>query len=296
MDADTRHQLKSNELAEMLTSLKDLKKPQYLYPGILVLVILVAVVAWYGWRYTQRVAAEQDWQRLERIAAGLGSGDPTAVSGAQSELRALLQENVQPTVRGYARIELARSRIEQGLAEPTERPGAFEEAARVLEETLADPVAPEMQRAEATFLLASAYESLRQFDRAKELYQALMQEPRYAGSPYRGMAEKRLADLDTLSKPIAFLPGEAPPPPPPPAPTTQAVLSPSTMGPPAPPEEQLIPLTRSPQGPPMGPPAPQPQSPPAPPAPQPTPQSPAPTPPPQPSPETPAPEQPSPTP
>jgi predicted negative regulator of RcsB-dependent stress response len=299
MDADTRHQLKSNELVEMLAGLKDLKKPQYLYPSIAVLAVLIGIVAWYGWRYSQRVAAAQDWQRLERIVASLGTGDPSAVSGAQSELRAMLQEKVQPGVRGYARIELARSRVEQGLAEPTERPEAFEEASRLLEEVLNDPAATDMQRAQATFLLASTCESLRQFDRAKELYQTLMQEPKYAGSPYRELAEKRLSNLDALSKPIAFTPGEAPPPPAPPAPTTRAVLSPDIMGPPAPPTEQLIPLTRMPQGSPP-PPAAQPQPGPAP-APQlappaPQPGRPSPTPPPQPTPDTPPAQEPGPTP
>jgi predicted negative regulator of RcsB-dependent stress response len=276
MDADTRHQLKSNELADMLTSLKDLKKPQYLYPSLLVLVILVAVGAWYGWRYSQRVAAEQDWQRLDRISAGLNSGDASALSGAQGELRAMLQEKLPPSVQGYARIELARSRVEQGLSQPAERPGAFEEAAKLLEEVRSDPTTAPMQQAEATFLLASTCESLRQLDRAKELYQSLTQDAKYVGSPYRALAEKRLSDIDTLAKPVAFVPGEAPAPTPPANKTM--TLSPDTMGPPAEPTGRTMVLTPSPSGPRQAPPpnpaapSPQPVTPPQPqPAPQPPP-------------------------
>jgi hypothetical protein len=293
MDADTRHQLKSNELADMLASLKDLKKPQYLYPGLAVLAVVVAVVAWYGWRYSQRVAAEQDWQRLDRIVTSLTFGDASAVSGAQSELRAMLQDKLPPSVLGYARIELARSRAEQGLAQATERPAAFEDAAKLLEEVRSDPACPPMQQAEATFLLASTYESLRQFDRAKETYESLVQDARYAGSPYKGLAEQRLTDIDQVSKPIAFNPGEAPPPPPPA--TQSTILSPDMMGPPAGPTAapmRLTPLSHPP-GQPPAPPAPQsPQTPnppaPSPQPPTPTPQPPNPSPPqPQPGPETP---------
>jgi hypothetical protein len=232
MDADTRHQLKSNELADMLASLKDLKKPQYLYPGLVVLVVAVAVAAWYGWRYSQRVAAEQDWQRLDRIIATLNSGDVNTVSGAQGELRAMLDEKLPPSVLGYARVELARSRVEQGLAQPTERPGAFEDAAKLLEAVRSDPATPPMQQAEATFLLASTCESLRQLDRAKELYQSLTQEAQYAGSPYQSLAERRLSDIDKLAKPVAFVPGEMPVAPPP-----------EVMGPPAEPTTRPITLT-----------------------------------------------------
>jgi predicted negative regulator of RcsB-dependent stress response len=300
MDAGTRHQLKTNELADMLASLKDLRKPQYLFPAIGILVILAGVAAFYGWRYNQRIAAEQDWQRLDRAVAKMSSGDPSAVSEAQADLQGMLQEKMPASVLGYARIELARSRVEQGLSQPSERPGAFEEAAKLLEEVRSNPALPPMQQAEATFLLASTRESMRQFDQAKELYQTLTQDAKYTGSPYRTLAEKRLSDIDALAKPIAFLPGEAPAPPPPPAPTSKTMtLSPDRtlpdmMGPPYTPPPGPVTLTPLPQpqnpspterpqppSPQAQPPAPQPQPavpPQAKPAPQPTPPPPAPSP------------------
>lgn len=214
MDADTRRQLKTNELADALASLKDLKSPRFLYSAGAVVVLAIAVLAWFGWRYSQRLAAERDWDRLERVVLGLSDADANVASGAQNELRAMLQEKLPPSVLGYARIELARSRVEQGLAQPTERPAAFEEAAKMLEQVRSDPESTPLLQAEATFLLASTYESLRQFEGAKELYQSLAQDTRYAGSPYKALADFRLADLDKLAKPVAFVPGEPPPPPP----------------------------------------------------------------------------------
>jgi hypothetical protein len=220
MDADTRRQLKTNELADALASLKDLKSPRFLYAAGAVVVVAIAVLAWFGWRYSQRLAAERDWDRLERVVLGLSETDANVAAGAQNELRAMLQEKLPPSVLGYARIELARSRVEQGFAQPSERPAAFGEAAKVLEQVRSDPESTPLLQAEATFLLASTYESMRQFEGAKELYQSLTQDTRYAGSPYKALADFRLADLDKLARPVAFVPGD---PPPPPQPTSQSV-------------------------------------------------------------------------
>ena len=229
MDADTRHQLKTNELADALASLKDLKSPRFLYSAGAVVVVAIAVLAWFGWRYSQRLAAERDWDRLERVVLGLSDTDANVAAGAQNELRAMLQEKLPPSVLGYARIELARSQVERGLADPSARPAAFEEAAKVLEQVRSDPESTPMLQAAATFLSASTAESLRQFDRARELYQALVQDTRYAGSPYKALADFRLADLDKLAKSVAFVPGD---PPPPPQPTSQSVTLTPQLTPP----------------------------------------------------------------
>jgi predicted negative regulator of RcsB-dependent stress response len=288
MDADTRHQLKANTLAEALASLRDLKDARFLYSAGAVAVVLIVVLAWFGWRYSQQVAAERDWDRLNRIAVGLSAKDANVLTGAQNDLRAMLQEKIAPGVVDYARLELARSLVDQALTQPSSRQAAFTEAASVLEQIRSDPTAAPMLQAAATFMLASTYESTHQFDKAKELYTSLVDETRYAGSPYKLLAQDRLTNMDTLTAPIAFAPGEPPPPPPPP---TQPVTLTPQMGPPTSqpgaPTPRMITLTPTPGGglAPM-PPGPAQQTPPQPPAPQPQP-APQPTPPPQPPPQTP---------
>jgi predicted negative regulator of RcsB-dependent stress response len=220
MDADTRHQLKQNELAEALSKLGDLRDPKFLYTLIAVAVIGVGVLAWYGWRYTQRQALEQGWEQLGKVSASLSADDPAAVATAQTDLRTMIKESSSRKVVSYARLELARSLVEAGLLRPAERPTSFEEAVTVLTELRSDPEAPELISAPATFLLATAYESLRQFDKAKELYQSLSTEARYNGSPFQALAVERRADIDTLTARVAFTPGSPPAPTPPGAPTT----------------------------------------------------------------------------
>jgi hypothetical protein len=215
MDADKRHQLRTNELADALASLRDLKSPHFIYAGAALAVILIGVAGWLGWRYSQRVTAERDWKRLTDSCADLAGGQADLIAQAQAELRAMIQARTTPVVRGYARLELARSRVTQGMTQPEERQAAFAEAVSLLEELRGDPEVPAQLDAAGTFLLASTHESLRQLDRAKELYRALAEDARYAGSPYQDLAEMRLADVDTLGTPVVFTPGDPPPPPPP---------------------------------------------------------------------------------
>lgn len=219
MDADTRHQLKQNELAEALSKLRDLRDPRILATAGVIVVILLAVLVWYGWRASQQATLERGWARLSDIAANLSGADPSAVTAAQGELRTLLQETSSPSVAGYARLALARSRYDQGMLQPEERQAAFNEAITLLEQIRADSATRTDLDAAAAFLLASTYESTRQFDKARQLYQTLKDDTRYAGLPYGALSADRLATLDDLTDPIAFTPGEAPPPP---APETQA--------------------------------------------------------------------------
>ena len=75
MDADTRHQLKQNELAEALGRLRDWDNPstRYTLMGLLVIVVLFASWKWFG--YTHRRGAEQSWERLANLQTALASAD-----------------------------------------------------------------------------------------------------------------------------------------------------------------------------------------------------------------------------
>jgi hypothetical protein len=265
MDANTRRQLRTNELADALASLKDLRDPRFLWSAGVVVVVGIAVLAWYGWRSSQQSAAARDWEHLSHLSMELTGDDASRVAAAQNELRNMLQGNMTAHAKGYAELALARSRVADGLVHPDQRPAAFEEAVDILERLRSDPGTTPMLQAAATFLLASAEESLQRLERAKELYESLRSDPRCAGSPYRQLAEARLKDVDTLSKPVVFTPGD-PPPPPPPAPM---------VGPPAPPASQSsvvlnpsvsrsLPTPPSMMGPPAPPPTPAPTPPPEP--------------------------------
>ena len=212
MDADKRHQLKQNELAEALTRLRDFNDPRFIYAVVALVAIGLGVLGYYGWQYSRRHALEQGWQRLASTTSGLATDDETRLASAQDELRSMIQDTKDPALAGYARLELATSRITQAFRQPTQRKAAFEEAATLLEQIRRDPQCPPLLDAAATFALASTYESLDQFDKAKELYQTLIDEQRYQGFAYKNVAAERLSNIDKLKAPVAFVPGTPPPP------------------------------------------------------------------------------------
>jgi tetratricopeptide (TPR) repeat protein len=220
MDPSTRHQLKQNELAEALGRLRHLDSPAARYGLAALVVLLLLVLGWKGWRYMQQRALEQHWQRLSDIGAILDKPDSPDQAGAADkpkaleDLRALIRETSDPALGGYARIRLARARCDAGINDTTQQPAAIEEAVDVLRQVTGNQNTPPLVAAEAWFALANTYESLRQFDQAAQAYKTLTSnEKLYAGSPYVMLAATRLATLDKLRTPVAFEQGEPPPPP-----------------------------------------------------------------------------------
>lgn len=244
MDADTRHQLKQNELAEALGRLRDWNNPSTRYTLMGLLVIVVFFTGWQWFGYTNRRGAEQAWERLASFQTALANPDVAQVSAAEDGLRVLIQKSSEPALAGFARLLLAESRYKSGLAKPEERADAFGEAAGVLEQVLAGEDPPVPVEAAALFALASTRESMSvlpdadrkaELDRARELYQKLTQDARFSGSPYVELATQRLETLDDLRTPIVLVAGDRPPPP----------GAPEFAGPPAPGMPQITTISQT---------------------------------------------------
>lgn len=234
MDANTRHQLKQNELAEALAKLRSMNDPRFLWGLVIVGAAVCVVLGWYAYRYTRQNALERDWAQLGRLMVGVAAEDPATAQAAQGELAAAIQEWSDPTLRGYGQLQLARAKVDQAYLNPGARQAALGEAAEMLNKIRSAPDTDAALHAAATFLLATTYESLRDFEGAKSLYQSLVDGPRYAGSPFQRLATDRLKDIDKLSDAIAFLPGSPPPPAPPPGgatPPGSPPTPPSAVGP-----------------------------------------------------------------
>lgn len=210
MDADTRHQLKQNELAEALMRLRELKDPRVLYSLVAVVVVVVAVVAWYGWRSSRQYAAEQSSQRLGQIQENLMRADPLQITAAQADLRALAADAANPALTASAQLLLARAYYDEALQSSDKRTESFQQAATVLEQMRASSSTPAVMRAAASFLLGSTYESLARFDDARKVWQELVENPQYVGTPYPMVAEGQLESLNEISVDVAFAQGGPP--------------------------------------------------------------------------------------
>jgi len=226
MDADTRHQLKTNELADALARLKDFTDRRTL--SWLALIVAIAL-AWGGYRYW-------GWRQQARLTQASGTLlsvgnvlDPSRGEAPLAQLRQIIAENHDPGLVALAHLRLGQGLEARGMVRGDT--ATLDEAQRHYQAVLASAAAPNHVKAAAGYRLGLVHESRRDFAKAREAYTALTRDGAFAGSPFVGLAESRLAQLDRLAVPIAFEPGLKPPP------ATQAAEQPQAEATP----EQAVP-------------------------------------------------------
>lgn len=219
MDADTRHQLKQNELAEALEKVKHLDRTTILLIiGAVALLIVFGGVRLMQWQTAE--SNKQAWSEFFWLDAQ-ASGDRAALL---AELRPIAAEG--DARGGAAALRIASLLLGEAMEDPETGAAKAAEAAAALE-----PVVGTTQPAEilapAHFLLAQANEWQEQWDRARQHYQAL-EDPRFAGSPLQQLAVDRLAGLEELATiELTFTPGT-------PEPITSTTQPGQVSAPPAP--------------------------------------------------------------
>lgn len=232
MDADKRHQLKTNELAEALSKVRDfISEPQMRY-WLIGLVVLVVAVVGYRWRTGQQERQMAGaWTELTRVGAMLET-DPDA---ACDDLRALIADSPDGLFAANARVRLGILLRRQAEEDADGSDELLSESVEVLRRIVDDSAAPPALVAAAAFSLGTACESLRDFDGAAAAYQQIIDEQRFTGSPFIGLAARRLDTIDELSVPVHFEPGmpPEPEPKPEPAPEPEPELTPEQWPPPA---------------------------------------------------------------
>jgi predicted negative regulator of RcsB-dependent stress response len=207
MDADTRHQLKTNELAEALSKLRSISDRQFWTGFALIAVIIAGWVGFRLWRTQQSESLSSAWTKLLTIStlSQNPSGDAVA------ELRQLAASNSDPALLAAVRLRLAQALIQQAGPNAASGDTNLQEAADLLRQLSQDSSAPSPLAAAAMMALAGVQEQMRRFDEARATYTVLANDARFDGLPYRELAQNRAASLDSLKTQIVFAPGESPP-------------------------------------------------------------------------------------
>ncbi len=209
MDADTRHQLRQNELAETLLRLRSWDNPSTRYALLAVVAVLLIVGGWKAWSYSRAAAVERDWRSLTSVNESLLMGADAAT--AQGELQSLINGGANEAVQCYARLALAQTRIQQALEDPEQREAGLTEARTLLQEVVSDGGASGALRAAASYGLATVKEWDHDYAGARELYQSVVDNAaHYAGSPWVQMSQDRLLDIDELEAEVVFAAGAPP--------------------------------------------------------------------------------------
>jgi hypothetical protein len=211
MDAETRHELKTNELAATLVKAKDLIDR---YLNTVLVILIVAVLAYtavrlWSWRHTS--ALEAGWAEFGKINVE----DSTAGDAPLDQLRKIIAEAPDDTLRTAARIRLADALA--GSAVDKAMPARVGEAITEFTAIFDSPQSNALFKAAAAFRLAGLHETQRDFAKAAEYYTRLSTDAAFADSPFAKIAAERLLTLDSLKDAVVFTPGSAPPPPPPPS-------------------------------------------------------------------------------
>lgn len=225
MAAPTRQQLRRNELGEFLVKARATLE-KYSLPiaiGLGGVVVLIVVMRLWSWSHAQTTDAA--WGQLADVAIEPGADNSEAIAA----LRAIdASGNAQLALAVQHRLGCAL--LQQASFDASQADALVSEAMSVLKPVASEARAPAGLSASANFALATAHEFRGEFDAAEAIYKSIAGDARLDGSPFRKLAEARLADVGGLRTPIVLLPGSPPPPPPASAPaTTQGVESaPST--------------------------------------------------------------------
>ncbi len=205
MDADHRHELKENDLAEFITHFGQWWSK---HGNKLLLSALVISVVILGrqWLHTRSAAAQENaWADL----AGATSPD-------SYRLVALSHDN--PTVRAMAYLRGADLLLNEAVAGPGDDDNtandsakltaqqSLQEAAAMYNQVIQDNQAPLAFHLNAGLGLAAVAEGQRDWPQAKQLYEQVIDQAGAAFPTIAHQAQARLDMLDRLREPVVFAP------------------------------------------------------------------------------------------
>lgn len=205
MDAETRHELKHNELADLLFRLREWNNPR-VYTWLLAIVaVILAYVSYRLWGHRAQVANQRNWTVLAEVNPA-----NAALGGAPlDQLRSLIAGSSDPSLLAAARVRLATALTKRGmLGDQAALTGAGDELRQVIDA----PGTPGNFKAAALYRLGMLQETRGELEAAGQTWKRLS-EGGFEGSPFKELAAERIGSLDRMKSKVVFEPGLPPLPP-----------------------------------------------------------------------------------
>ena len=231
MKAQRRHDLKTNTLARGLENLPEAGRQHGTKILVAVLAVLLVVFLVRQWLTSSREKAVAAAYSLNNARASIGQLDDALDMGfmspqiiadlrqqvarvADEAVRQVLETADDPALLAEARLtrgdlnwklanfpDLPGSSTQPALQYPRSREELLKTAAEAYSEVIDDPAAPQESKWTARFGLAAVHENRREWDKAKEQYQKLVND---ANTPQalRDQAVERLNSLETVRRPV----------------------------------------------------------------------------------------------
>lgn len=245
MDAEHRHELKTNELAEFFENLPEFvrKYSNQIIGVCLILTALFVIPLWKNWRQESRRAqqaamvsriqtAREAVTKATRPAEGIQPA--SLLDPAAEELRTASQTAPQKDLAALARLEeakLLRSVLHlQADLSPEEISSRLNKAQEACQQALSMASSPTLKGL-AELQLGLCAEEGGQYEQARDIYTRIIQNSAYKGTAVIEQAKQRLDQLQDNSVKVVFAP--APPPEPQAASENPSVESTEPAAPPA---------------------------------------------------------------
>ncbi|RMF76638.1 MAG: hypothetical protein D6744_12140, partial [Planctomycetota bacterium] len=173
MDAETRHRLKQNELAEALSRLSKLNDKRIGYAIVALVVVAVVYVGFRVQRNRHQSTLAAGWEALTSIS--VAGGDASI-----QQLRTLIDGAGDKGLIDAAKLKLGIA-LKQRAVGGDEASGR--EAIEVLRSVVDDAGAPASLRAAALYNIGFLQENVRDFDAARATYEKIIGAAEFAGLP-----------------------------------------------------------------------------------------------------------------
>jgi len=201
MDAEHRHELKENDLAQFITNFGQWWSKHGLSTSIVLLVVLAGFAGWQITGAMRQRRHEQVWSQL-------------TTTSSPDVLRRLAGEFSDPTARALANLwGAARYNLQVSLpgaqdATTTAEAGfeGLDHADRMLAGVLEDPQVPELIKLNAMLTQAAVQENRRDFDAAGRIYEKIEQRVGPGYESFRQRAGRRRKLLEKLRVPVVYGP------------------------------------------------------------------------------------------
>lgn len=224
MKTARRQELRTNELAQQIDHISDYVKQNIAMLAIII--VAAAAVTAGGFWYVKN--------RQNQVMSGWAMlNDPEVLkdtSSAVTQFRTLAEENHSRalSLAAWLRIgEIAMSRLSNPEASASSQPAAdanWSETATSAYQRVIDGYSEDVAAVgEATIALGVLAEDKSDMDSARKHYQRIIDDPRFAQTPFALQAKYRLDGLARWSKPIVFAPAPIT------VPTIDPLLSPTNV-------------------------------------------------------------------
>lgn len=217
MKTARRHELQTNELSQQLDELSEYVQKNGWRILTVVVALIIVFVAGYLYIAHQRETLAQGWADLARY-----QGPPGATPADQIRyFKEIEQRGLDPRLSANALYQAAQLALAQ-VGDPNRSESEQADYARQAEEMFQQITQRFREQtptvAGAQLGLGLLAENRRDWETARKLYRAIVDEPRYAALPARMQAEYRLKQMPSWETAVVF-------PPPATAPATQPAIS-----------------------------------------------------------------------